>query len=759
MADDIQAHFKDFGNFIANISSTLDITSPTEAFLNSVIRQATPPIYKGHVVSVFMGKDVTVDNYRNATSFWDRASGRSAVFLRNLFELMHRLRHNQIRSLQLPTFINMFGVSPKNITTIALPYLSRYLRIVRPVVICGMSNLVFTMFHTDTLASSWHPTSSTYINFFDKMESPQQEPESEDTLISLLSLIYDGKISTTRLGTSYTRHIGELAIIQYGPDPANISLYLPTRHAGSISYDPGKAALVSREIYLSLCCYEVLNAIVCERLSRGDFRPSTSEEMITWYNGIRREYRDKLMKDGLYEHLDSTKRDLTLYNKSVLSTRLTAGKKALQRANLTSDDEGDVSSDEEEETLRIDGRSSRPRNEFLGEPNTKQRQQQLEDLKSQHQHCIDRGLVFSCVACPRSMTPFTDEFDAWFLRVSAGKDMQRVAVATGNDPTKGLSPEELDEYCRVRQLGRYGARANKDKNALDRLHNVLRLLSDEQQCMGRVNERHRAPGHFKKAACQKCDVEFIKHHNTKHECVVDGRTLMTQKDGLVHTHVFYPHDIIDGSGINISQTDLAILGIQEYDASTILNDIHWRHKNDRTPGSLGLVYATGSPSQRFLVTMAVDKDICSNNFDSSLSDSWLHETKCADHLVQHFTDANTRDYPLAKLTCGVKQIPDSPCSFLSYRIPCRPSELQKKRARNDDGTRKVITPGFFTTSPQHQHNCHDGKRRNKATEVHQPFIQTFHELPVLIRRFLWWKSRGETEESDWSDILLSWGQG
>ncbi|KAI8388933.1 uncharacterized protein BYT42DRAFT_611922 [Radiomyces spectabilis] len=359
---------------------------------------------------------------------------------------MHRLRHNQIHSLQLPTFIDMFGVSPKNITTIALLYLSQYLRIVCPVVICGMSNLVFMMFHTDMLASSWHPTLSTYINFFDKMESPQQEPESEDTLISLLSLIYNGKISTTLLETSYMQHIGELAIIHY---------------------DSGKATLVSREIYLSLCCYEVLNAI---------------------YNGIRREYHDKLMKDGLYEHLDSTKQDLTLYNKSVLSTRLMAGKKALQLVNLTNDDEGDVSSDEEEETLQIDSQSSRPQNEFLGEPNMEQCQQQLEDLKSQHQHCIDQSLVFSCVACPRSMTPFMDEFDAWFLRVSTGKDMQHVAVATGNDPTKGLSPEELDEYCRVRQLGRYGVWANKDKNALDRLHNVPRLLSDEQQCMGRVNE-------------------------------------------------------------------------------------------------------------------------------------------------------------------------------------------------------------------------------------------------------------------------------
>ncbi|KAI8376064.1 uncharacterized protein BYT42DRAFT_605729 [Radiomyces spectabilis] len=128
--------------------------------------------------------------------------------------------------------------------TIGLPYLSRYLRIVRPVFLCGIR--------------------------------------------------------------SYTPHIGELAIVQYGPDATDRCLYLAIRHAGAISYDAGKAAIEFQELYLSLCSYELLKAIVCKRLSRGDVRPSSAEDMLAWYQMLRAEYLEELVRHTLYQQLDTT---------------------------------------------------------------------------------------------------------------------------------------------------------------------------------------------------------------------------------------------------------------------------------------------------------------------------------------------------------------------------------------------------------------------------------------------------------------------
>ncbi|CDH50266.1 predicted protein [Lichtheimia corymbifera JMRC:FSU:9682] len=287
--------------------------------------------------------------------------------------------------------------------------------------------------------------------------------------------------------------------------------------------------------------------------------------------------------------------------------------------------------------------------------------------------------------------------------------MQRVAVATGNNPMSGLNEDEKEDYLRKRRFGVYGDRADREKNAIQR-------LQDMAQKIGNVDEWMTIDKLPIRATCSTCGHTFIKLPNTTHYCDQLSQELTSQEHGLHYFRLLYLHDIVDAW----MDTDMEeLLKLDQHDAATILNKHQHQGKGDRIPGSLGMIYTlpTQQLSDDFMLAMAVDKEIIAkghglgNPPNSTGNDTWLFDhvqimTALQDHFNKHSF------LPLTEVSCGV---PDT-CDYYSIRAPCRKQSINK-----------VPLPGDV----QHKHY-----RKNSKCAFGEIF-KSFDDLPLVVRRWLW----------------------
>ncbi|KAF7726235.1 hypothetical protein EC973_008944 [Apophysomyces ossiformis] len=503
----IRRHFEDLARFL----QFTPFQVPSTGLIDVVAQQAVPQQVNRNVLSVFVAKEITRESMIHQRSFWSEDSGNGPTFFKYVCNMVeHDAGYHT--AYQYRGFVDLFPFSSDEIMQVGIPYTARYLRIVRPIIIASLSKRVFSAFHLDLFRTSWIGSADTVINFLRGLYSP-------NNMASLGSLVDTAHASTATF-TPYTAYIGSVAIVSYGPEDTDLALLLPIRHPGSLKYDPSTQKLEAKEIFLALCCLNVLETIVKHRLSY-QARPNSASELETWLQDIRRQYDTTVQSNGLMQQLNDVKRAIFDLEQVTTSTQMISARRRQEESSSAT-----------KERSSLMARYSKP---FLGAPNSVERRRQFYRLRDEETTRLERGLAYSRIPCPAEMEPLTEEYETWFLR-------QRYAAIS----------------CR-----RCTA-ADVTENAKKRVHDTIAQLASEQSWI-EITEM------FKKAKCSFCNQSFVKFKNTVHRCEeFNGRRMTSSADGLHYFRVLYPHDIIDDTGFDLNLDEFEQLTM--HDAAEILNE-------------------------------------------------------------------------------------------------------------------------------------------------------------------------------------------
>ncbi|KAI7852510.1 hypothetical protein BDC45DRAFT_571105 [Circinella umbellata] len=694
-------HFNDQANFIRQQSTQRVINAPTpnNILVNTAIRQGTPQnVLNNQTVSVMVGKDITQRAFAIAAhTFWEDASV-SPHFLQEIYQLLYSNAPNtQERHFTYPTFVDLFSLSPQQQFLISMPYLCRYIKVTKPIIIITLSHQVFSMFDIDLFKTAWK-SRDVRSRFLEQTTSPNNFTRFGD-------FIRTG-YPTTAFEETYREYIGEVSIVMYGPDDTDLALMIPMRHPGSLRHDPALAHYKAEEIFLVACCSNVLDMIVRRRLHNGEVRPNEHGALLQWLQDIRNEYNRIVTDNDLHRRLNNIKNMLQTRESTILALRIAD---ARTRNNLN-----------EQRIVQRQYGPQTSRSEplrFLGEINGTIRANQLQQLRAIYQDRQARGRVNRIVPCPLQIeNPVEAVYRTWFMNARPGTIIYRVANATGNNPMTNLTEEERDEYLRRRSMGRYGASANRQVNEIQRTDNILRILMDPTQWNDQVPDSG-----FKIAHCMFCDHRFFKFHNVPHICPeLDDTPMNAQSDGLNYTLVFYAHDALE----LLSDDDVDLMEVEEFDAATEINNAANRVVHYEA-GSLGVVYCIGrtDTTQDFVRMMAVDKEIIYNTEGRidlvERDDEFVIQTQqTRNALINYFSTPNLRQYPLCETRCGVNDLNDR-CNYYSIRIPARSGSSRNRRP--------------ILRNEQHKH----GLLRRQARCTFGEYLTEFNRLPMSVQRFLW----------------------
>ncbi|CDH51307.1 predicted protein [Lichtheimia corymbifera JMRC:FSU:9682] len=241
---------------------------------------------------------------------------------------------------------------------------------------------------------------------------------SPDTYGDMASMI-DIDHPSTAFYHSYGDNIGDLSIVQYGPDPTDLGLLLPIRRPGALKYDPRSQVLKCNEIFLCLCATQVLEMIVRKKLNDST-QPSDATRLTDWLSDLRLEY-NTISKLGIKEEHEKIKKSIKDLDQRHGSHRMKASAKRKDQEGVKCND--DQRSHKSVTTLR-----------FIGEPNSTERRDQYNQLEAQYLSRQQRFICIHNTPSPKDIQPFTDAYAAWFMKGAAEASIYKSANAMGNDP-------------------------------------------------------------------------------------------------------------------------------------------------------------------------------------------------------------------------------------------------------------------------------------------------------------------------------------
>jgi hypothetical protein len=170
----------------------------------------------------------------------------------------------------------------------SVPFTSRYLKIVKPVIVATLSKQVFIRFHTNSFKDCFINAleNESVLEFLTNPGTLKAQSDLDRISEKQYRFIKDGR---------YTSYSGNVYLCSYGPDVDDLVLVTSIRHPGNVFYDPALQSLQSTEILLSLCCLELLESIARQFLIiQGGTRPEDRDELFRLLIAIKTAYEEQV---------------------------------------------------------------------------------------------------------------------------------------------------------------------------------------------------------------------------------------------------------------------------------------------------------------------------------------------------------------------------------------------------------------------------------------------------------------------------------
>ncbi|KAF9209298.1 hypothetical protein BGZ59_010179 [Podila verticillata] len=654
----ISKHFEDMWIFFCRLHSDNPGAVVNRIALQEIIADAVNNVTSlgKFTASVFITHDITIESSKGGFAYSSDAAGpgpRLEHHIRNVLKESH---------IRLPRTDLWSCTTQKTASTASIMFLSRYLLILRPLLIVSHSSTVMNILWTDCLGEVWKSTSA--ANSFKKTDASRL---TEKDLSAFAHL--DNKTWNQEPKRSSTRTIGSVVVVQYGPGPQDFALHIPERHTGSGKYNPATQNLFCEIQLLSKAIYLVALDHVSRRYR--ELEMAGDDNYLDVMCAIRNDIEVDINVRGLRDLFETKRRSAETFESQIMSARMKSfhyrnpGSRKFVRRNSYLERAVYTEGPPVDPVLLATLEKNDPFPSIL---ESHERFKQWKRLMLPLYNAAKRGICPEVALCPPSTKFLSPEHRNWFLRLSTNKCAVQSAHIFGQTLRVNYPVEKREAFSDQRK--NVGIQNTKGFDALD----AMKKLAAPPPLKTKHNES------FFQITCPICETtELLKYQNV-HVCVTEEEEMVSikpqgnlQNRRLYGLRLRYPHDVFDKVPDKIRQQIQSQGVFNTEDAANIIHRSHLpQFVKDTMPPKLGDVFFL--PQQdlekldQWKVTMAVDRYLMECNqaeftiFGRNLDES---PTKVVndceyshfnvDNLVDHIRLNTDKSLPVLTKSCDAKQ--------------------------------------------------------------------------------------------------------
>ncbi|TDL24828.1 hypothetical protein BD410DRAFT_826787 [Rickenella mellea] len=705
----------------------------------SVARQTN-----GEVVMVTLMKDITKEAHTGSVGgVYDATAGRGLRLHRHIVSLIYPEvpEHGDLGVEQIAQWfgprLSFWRVILEHIWWMwSALFLFRYLFVLRPLLIVTHSSQMARLIRENTLpkvskAFLDEQDEHARIDFLDGRSRGAQDLENAFTYDTSVS----DKKSLKEYSTSeYIACIAVLSIIRYGSRHGDIAINVPSRHPGSIKYDPTFEVLRTTLQFLTQAVIEVTRIIIAKAQMEDPFQRVKGQDW-NWMEARMAEAEQIISESGLRQAVDKVKICLHALESTIVRLRSAA-------SNLKKRENGDAALRPTSKTNTAGKKPyQRSAATFLTAPSGKEREEQFAKLH-QDELELQRG-GNSTRFIPFGMSLHDRSFKTWFFELADGTDVVRAVNALGKsveaqkkvqanfanvDHAREVKDQKQHLNSRTQELA---SRPKLLASAAQNLSNPIwmRTFSNKTPEKWHEYDGNLLAESWRYAVCLICgDIVIGETKNSKHYCN-NGTKYVVKTDNFPGLkRLLYAHDsFLSPTLVEIGGADLLAVGLKQVNVRKFLTS----HYSAHLPNSLSSLdpslstYVACSASFNFTLACCLDLSI-------------PHFSTCPNPLTSHYLAIPWRQHTLEMVVNVLSGQDPSPicntnCTFGTVFVT--------KVLRDTDKTCNHSCP--LKTS---------NKRYCGTTE--QTRVNTFFDLPVHYCRRIIYHTRLQSSrrgEVGWKD--------
>lgn len=353
------------------------------------------------------------------------------------------------------SYVDLFGTARKLQVQVAIPFLSRYLGITRPSIICSYSSVVYGAFALSLFNDFWNRIDQDeFKNNYNAFCSVSGYPENLTRLLGFTDGAANLKCATISQNVLLWKHIGKVSLCCYGPSQDDFCLLLPSRDTGYLKSDPIIQKELCYDLFFTHVFLEKLEAMLAANLEdQGINDPmdlDTAARKI-FYQNLCQEFNTAIKRSNLWEPYQDNNRAIENHYFFVTTRRQEARLRRRGQGQPPEDesdtgsvndeddmggyvgednDEGDEDDDEDDSygLSKPNLRKIKLGRKFVGTPCSEERlEQMIQDIDNYH-----RAKEFgqkSCVPAPLNGECGSEEYLKWFALNPECANMVRSANA------------------------------------------------------------------------------------------------------------------------------------------------------------------------------------------------------------------------------------------------------------------------------------------------------------------------------------------
>jgi hypothetical protein len=299
LSGQLTAHFFQMRNFYQRIKNS-DIGVAKDECLRELVEEHKQVVQvKGRSLAALITKDITLEALDGGYSYTSATSGPAPW-------LEKRLRVQTATSFDIDPAVIRFPtartdlwpctVKSECLLTAAL-FFSRYLQIVRPLMVVSHSRRVLETFNDNLLSLCWKSPQEA-SDFVQLQDFSQLDAE---TIKNRFAGLDDFSRYQKVARDTVIEHMAKISIVKFGPAAADYCLLLPERDPGNPAHDPMKADLYCQLSFLTKMVYAIAFPHLIDFAKSS--KPTTCDNLQKLYGIILK----SIKKAGLEDPIESTR--------------------------------------------------------------------------------------------------------------------------------------------------------------------------------------------------------------------------------------------------------------------------------------------------------------------------------------------------------------------------------------------------------------------------------------------------------------------
>ncbi|KAK3819485.1 MAG: hypothetical protein J3R72DRAFT_423753 [Linnemannia gamsii] len=537
LSEQMTPHFFGMRNFYRRIEGP-NVKVTNDRCLSELIEEHEQVVkVRGRTMAALITKDITLEALDGGYGYTSNTSGPGPW-------LEMWLRAQATEAINIPATATLFPTArtdlwpctvEKTHLLVAVLFLSRYLLILRPLLVVSHSRRILETFNEDLLSLCWKST-KTANNFvgledFSKLDANTIQDR------------FAGTTDFTRFETftkdTIVDHLGKISVVKFGPSTKDYCLLLPERDSGNPAYEPMKADVYCQLSFLTKLVYFVAVPHLVDFVQSS--KATTRKNLLALRDTITKSVK----RYGLEDLIEAAKQAVRAVDGELTTTRMVARNK--RQADALGPEGSKKAHVSRMKNVRDAGDERAVR--AIGNPRSKERQKQIAQIEGRIRDKVSRGVTLTKAErslFPAQYEPLSTESTEFLLGVKEDVPLYKAA--------KSSTPH----------AGKYTV-AGKAA-----LHAAQKKAAQEQRphwglAMKNLAKQDFAPrmSHFSLSNCSLCGQDILWYPTLQHRCPSKNDEDDNSPPDSVRVHLYYPHSIFERLSVEEQEHIISLIDKEE----------------------------------------------------------------------------------------------------------------------------------------------------------------------------------------------------